>query len=85
MLQLAHEAGMETREAALGLYDLYNANECFLTGTGAEIMPVIAIDGRTIGDGKPGKVTFDLLKRFRELRVRDGVRVNYQAVAAAEG
>jgi len=82
VIQLAQEAGLPNKEQTLGLHDLYNAQECFLTGTGAEIMPVVSIDGRIVGDGKPGKVTMDLLRRFRELRVRDGVRVNYEAVAA---
>jgi branched-chain amino acid aminotransferase len=84
VLQLADEAGIKTKEQVLGLHDLYNAQECFLTGTGAEIMPVVSIDGRTIGNGKPGETTLDLLERFRKLRVRDGVRVNYETVATAE-
>ena len=85
VLQLAREAGIPTKETVLGLHDLYNANECFLTGTGAEVMPVISIDGRTIGNGEPGKATLDLLERFRELRVSDGVRVVFKtAVASAE-
>ena len=83
VLQLARDAGMTTRETSLGLHDLYNAQECFLTGTGAEVMPVISIDGRTIGSGEPGRVTLDLLDRFRELRVRDGVRVDFKTAAAS--
>ncbi|MBI2556507.1 MAG: branched-chain amino acid aminotransferase, partial [Planctomycetes bacterium] len=42
-------------------------DECFLTGTAAEIIPVVKIDGRTIGTGKPGKLTLDLLKRYHDL------------------
>ncbi len=85
VLQLARDAGIPTKETVLGLHDLYNAHECFLTGTGAEVMPVISIDGRVIGNGEPGKVTLDLLERFRKLRVRDGVRVSFStAVASAE-
>jgi branched-chain amino acid aminotransferase len=82
VIQLANDAGMKFKEQTLGLHDLYNAQECFLTGTGAEIMPVVSIDGRSIGDGKPGKETLELLRLFKELRVRDGVRVNYDTVAA---
>ena len=74
VLELAREAGLQVRETVLGLHDLYNADECFLTGTGAEIMPVTAIDGRQIGDGKPGETTKRLLAQFRELRVKDGSR-----------
>ena len=82
VLELARGAGIKTRETVLGLYDLYNANECFLTGTGAEIVPVIQIDARQIGDGKPGSTTHDLLARFQELRVRDGCRVDYEQAPA---
>lgn len=78
VLDLASEAGLACEETTLGLHDLYNAQECFLTGTGAEICPVINIDGRQIGDGKPGKTTMKLLDAFRELRVKDGVRVSYE-------
>jgi branched-chain amino acid aminotransferase len=85
VLQLARDAGLPTKETVLGLHDLYNAHECFLTGTGAEVMPVVSIDGRVIGDGKPGEVTLDLLERFRKLRVSDGVQVDFNtATASAE-
>lgn len=79
VLELARELGVNTVETMLGLHDLYNAHECFLTGTGAEIMPVTAIDGRQIGNGKPGTMTNRLLARFRELRVADGRKVDYEA------
>jgi len=81
VMELAEEAGMEVKTMMMGLHDLYNADECFLTGTGAEIVPVVSIDGRTIGTGKPGKVTQDLLRRYRELRVQDGHKVTYPAAA----
>jgi len=51
-----------------------------MTGTGAEIVPVIAVDGRQVGAGVPGPVTKRLLDDFRRLRVRDGVKVEYAAV-----
>jgi branched-chain amino acid aminotransferase len=78
VLELARETEIVVRETVLGLHDLYNANECFVTGTGAEIMPVIAIDGRQVGDGKPGPTTKRLLASFRELRTADGHKVNYE-------
>ncbi|MDR1613033.1 MAG: branched-chain amino acid aminotransferase, partial [Planctomycetota bacterium] len=56
----------DLREETLARYDLYTADELFLTGTAAELIPVVGCDGREIGDGKPGPVTFDLLARFRE-------------------
>ena len=83
VLDLAREAGLPTEETKLALHDLYTADECFLTGTGAEVVPVIAVDGREIGDGKPGSVTQRLLEAFQELRVREGRRVEYPAPAAA--
>ncbi|MBT8207283.1 MAG: branched-chain-amino-acid transaminase [Acidimicrobiia bacterium] len=85
VLDLAREAGIETVEAILGLHDIYNAEECFLTGTGAEVMPVVGVDGRRIGDGKPGMMTYDLLRRFRELRIKDGARVDYNAAETVSG
>ncbi len=83
VLDLAEKAGIPASETVLALHDLYNADECFLTGTGAEIVPVIDIDGRRIGDGRPGPLTKRLLAAFRELRVRDGVRVPYPSEVVA--
>jgi branched-chain amino acid aminotransferase len=54
-------------EPNLTRYDLYVADECFLTGTGAEIIPVTKIDGRVIGTGKPGRVTKSLTKKYHAL------------------
>lgn len=67
VMKLAIEMGVQVREELMTRYDLYIAEECFLTGTAAEIIPVVKIDGRTIGTGKPGKITLDLLKRYRDL------------------
>ena len=47
--------------------DVYNADECFLTGTGAELIPVVKVDGRVIGSGKPGPITKDLVQRYKAL------------------
>ena len=84
VLDIARDAGIPTRETVLGIHDLYNADEVFLTGTGAEVVGVVDIDGRTIGSGKPGKITLDLLARYREIRVRQGSTVSYTTEAAAE-
>jgi branched-chain amino acid aminotransferase len=48
-------------------HDIYIADECFLTGTAAEVIPVTSLDGRSIGQGKPGPITRDLLERFKKL------------------
>jgi len=67
IFELAKQLKIPVREAIFTKYDLYNAEECFLTGTGAEIIPVIKIDGRVIGDGKPGKKTKLLIEKFKEI------------------
>jgi branched-chain amino acid aminotransferase len=67
VIDLAREAGYPVRETPLTRHDIYIAEECFLTGSAAEIVPVVKLDSRTIGDGKPGKITRDLTERFRKL------------------
>lgn len=66
VLDLAREAGLPAKEENLQRYDLYSADECFLTGTAAELIPVVKIDGRAIGSGKPGPVTKRLLEAFHK-------------------
>jgi branched-chain amino acid aminotransferase len=67
VIDLARNAGIKVSEPDLTRYDLFNADECFLTGTGAEIIPVVKIDGRVIGNGKPGKVTRLLEESYHSL------------------
>lgn len=67
VMDLARETGMTVSEPNLTRYDLFNADECFLTGTGAEIIPVVKIDGRVIGSGKPGPAARKLEHKFHEL------------------
>ncbi len=74
VLDLAKKSGICVAETVLTRHDLFNADECFLTGTAAEIVPVVKIDNRIIGDGKPGKVTLKLLEDFRRLTKIDGKR-----------
>ncbi|MDW7652336.1 MAG: branched-chain amino acid aminotransferase, partial [Bacillota bacterium] len=57
-------------------HDLYVADECFLTGTAAEVIPVIEVDGRSIGTGEPGEVTRNLVRRFRALTGTTGTKIN---------
>lgn len=64
VLELAQRAGIPTREEPLTRHDVYTADECFLTGTAAEIIPVVKCDGRVIGSGKPGPITRQLRERF---------------------
>jgi branched-chain amino acid aminotransferase len=67
VMDLAREEGIEVSEPNLTRYDMFNADECFLTGTGAELIPVTKIDGRVIGNGKPGPVTRGLVERYHAL------------------
>ncbi|HHT9124325.1 MAG TPA: branched-chain-amino-acid transaminase [Candidatus Brocadiia bacterium] len=67
IIELALEKGMVVKEELFTRYDLYVADECFLSGTAAELIPVVKIDGRLVGTGKPGKITMDLLKRYQDL------------------
>jgi len=67
VLELAAGLSLPCKVCALSRYDLYNADECFLTGSGAELMPVVSVDGRRIGRGTPGDLTLKLLAGFRRL------------------
>jgi branched-chain amino acid aminotransferase len=72
VLDSARELGIPGGEANLTRYDLFIADEMFLTGTAAEMIPVVKVDGRVIGDGKPGVVTAKLMEAFREKTKTDG-------------
>jgi branched-chain amino acid aminotransferase len=67
VMDLAAEVGLEVREELFRTRSVYTAEEVFLTGTAAELVPVVEVDGRLIGDGKPGRKTAELLKAFRAL------------------
>jgi branched-chain amino acid aminotransferase len=67
VMELAHAAGIDCREQTLVRHDLYTADECFLTGTAAEVIPVVEIDGRKIGAGVPGPITARLMADFHAL------------------
>ncbi len=75
VMDLAEEIGYEVREQALTRYDLWTAEECFLTGTAAEVIPCVEVDHRAIGDGKPGKVSRSLISKFREKVRIDGTKL----------
>ncbi len=75
VLEIINELNLPFREMNIGLFDLYSADEIFVTGTAAEIAPVTVIDGRKVGNGKPGKITKLLMEKFRERTEREGVEV----------
>ena len=66
VLDIAAEMGIPIKEAPMTRHDIFVADECFLTGSAAELIPVVKLDGRIIGDGKPGTMTMKLLDRFHE-------------------
>ncbi len=75
VIELAEEAGYELSEVQMSRYDLYTADELFLTGTAAEVVPVAEYDKRVIGAGEPGPVTKDLISRFRALVQSSGTPI----------
>jgi branched-chain amino acid aminotransferase len=75
VMEIAKREGIYVKEEAFTRYELYNAKECFLTGTAAEVVPVTFVDGRAVGDGKVGEVTRMIMKAFRELTQSEGVPV----------
>jgi branched-chain amino acid aminotransferase len=75
VFDIARELGIPMREADLTRYDVWCADECFLTGTGAEVIPVVKLDGRVIGAGKPGPVTARVLASFRQRVLVEGTRI----------
>ena len=67
VIELAKRRNIDVREETLVRHDVYTADECFLTGSAAEVIAAISLDARVIGDGKPGAMTNDLLQDFRAL------------------
>jgi len=74
VMDLSPKLKLKCEEKLITRYDLFNADEVFLTGTAAEIIPVVKIDSRTIGTGKPGKITLSLISEFRKATKTEGVR-----------
>ena len=74
VLDLAKKAKIEIKEGFITRHEVYVADECFLTGTAAEIIPIVKVDGRQIGAGKPGKTTLKLIDQFHKLTEKDGVK-----------
>jgi len=75
VIDLAKEMKIEVAEPNLTRYDLFNADECFITGTAAEVVPVVRIDGRTVGNGGPGKLTAKFINIYKELANATGEEI----------
>lgn len=74
ILEIASKKDIAVHEHVITRHEVYIADECFLTGTAAEIIPVVKVDGRRIGAGKPGKVTLKLMEEFHKVTKKEGVR-----------
>ncbi len=74
-IELARNNGIEVSETNMGIFDIYTADEVFVTGTAAEIAPITRIDGRLIAEGKPGKITKKLMSAFKELTKTEGTPI----------
>ncbi len=72
IMELARKQGIPVAEEVFTRHDIFNADECFLTGTAAEVIPVVKVDGRTIGNGEPGPMTNELIHLFHELTKENG-------------
>ena len=75
VFEIAAELGLRVSEPMLTRYDIYTADECFLTGTAAEVIAAIVLDTRPIGNGSPGKITGRIIERFRELTQTTGTPI----------
>ena len=75
VFEITAELGFKTLKADITRHDVFAADECFLTGTAAEIIPVVNVDGRSIGNGKPGPITTRIMARFREMTRETGTPI----------
>ncbi|MCK4401446.1 branched-chain-amino-acid transaminase [bacterium] len=66
VMKIAEQEGLSVKELIFSKYEVYTSDECFLTGTAAELIPVVKVDGRDIGNGKPGKITRLLINKFKK-------------------
>ena len=75
VIDIAADLGIPCREQALTRYDLWTAEDCFLTGTAAEVIPCVEVDHRQVGNGEPGPTTKSFISKFRENVRQDGVKI----------
>ncbi len=75
IIEIAKKLGIQVHEKDMTLFDVYTAEEAFMTGTAAEVIPIVEIDSRKIGDGKPGEITKRLMAEFRRIREKDGEKI----------
>ncbi|MBN1867176.1 branched-chain-amino-acid transaminase [Candidatus Sumerlaeota bacterium] len=76
IIDIAREMGFDVREEPFTRFEIFDADECFMTGTAAEVVPVVNLDARPVGNGRPGRVTKRLNRRFREIVSSDGTSLD---------
>ncbi|MEN3941881.1 branched-chain-amino-acid transaminase [Prosthecobacter sp. SYSU 5D2] len=79
VMEVMRDMGLTVHEVTMSRHEIYTADECFLTGTAAEVIPAVQYDRRLIGDGKPGKVTAEVIKNFKVLANSTGTPVPYNS------
>lgn len=77
VMNIIREMGMPCHEVQMTRFDIYTADECFLTGTAAEAIPAVALDKREIGTGKPGPITLQIVEAFKKVANSEGTPVTY--------
>ncbi len=75
IMEIAREDEIKVREKLFTLFDVYNARECFLCGTAAEVIPVVKVDDRVVGEGQPGKITRKIMKKFSGIVKKEGMKI----------
>ena len=75
VVELAKKLGIELLEKPITRFDVWTADECFLTGTAAKLIPLVELDARPIGTGKPGEMTQRLIAAFNEVAPVEGVKI----------
>jgi branched-chain amino acid aminotransferase len=75
IMDIGDELGLPVEERNLTRYDVWSADECFLTGTAAEVIPAVKVDGRVIGEGKPGEITLKFLEAFHQRVSQNGTKI----------
>lgn len=75
IIEAAERLGIKVEEKVFTRYEVFTADECFLSGTAAEAVPVVKVDGRPIADGKPGPITKQIIKEFKELIKTEGTEI----------
>ncbi|MFP4021223.1 MAG: branched-chain-amino-acid transaminase [Halanaerobium sp.] len=75
VLEIAADMGLEVREELFTRHDIFNADECFLSGTAAEVIPVVEVDSRKVGNGEVGAKTTELIAKFREIANSSGKEI----------